>query len=102
MPHLRGCRLQMACNAIRKIPGCEDRVQSLPKIELVHRLVIDVGAQRVCDLESRICCLGRLTEVFLLISDVVLSSGHDTGALNPFDGLSKHYTGQDRVRTKGA
>ena len=68
----------------------------------MHCLVVNVGAQSVRDLESKACCLGSLTKVLLLISDIVLPGGHDAGALNPLDRLSKHYTGQDRVRTKGA
>lgn len=66
----------------------------------MHRLVVDVGTQSVRNIEPKACCLGGLTEVLLLISDIVLPSGHDAGALNPLDRLSKHYAGQEGVRTK--
>lgn len=40
--------------------------------------------------------------MLLLVSDVVLSSGNYTGALNPLDTLSKHDAGQDGVGAEGA
>ena len=53
-----------------------------PEIQLVHGLVVDVRAEWLTDREVVACCFGDLTEVFLLVADVVLRACDYTCVLN--------------------
>ena len=52
----------------------------------MHSLVIYVGASTLCDVETIVIGLGRVSEVLLLVTDVVLCASHDASCLDTLDG----------------
>lgn len=64
----------------------EMREAVLPEVQLVHRLVVDVGTKTFGDVEPIASCLRCLTELFLLIGDVMLGTRNDSSILDASNG----------------
>lgn len=61
-------------------------VSERPKVQLVHCLVICILADRFCDVVAIPLSFWGLSEVFLLVEDVVLSASDDTLTLDTLNG----------------
>lgn len=64
----------------------------------MHGLVIKVGRYAVSNVESR--WVGGLTEMLLLIEDIMLGAGNDAGALDTLNSGRDQLTGQVWIRRK--
>lgn len=64
----------------------------------MHCLVINIRAQTVRDVGSEALRLGGLSEVLLLVADVVFGACDYTGLLDASYGLGKQHACQDRIR----
>lgn len=65
----------------------------------MHRSIIDVRAKAVGDVEAVVARLGSLTEMLLLVANVVLGACHDALALDALNGLGHHDASQHRIGT---
>ena len=65
----------------------------------MHCNIVDVRAKTVGNVEAVVAGLRSLTEMLLLVANVMLGARHDTLALDTSDGLGHHHTSQDRIGT---
>src|SRR6202012_4729513 len=72
-----------------------DPIDKGPEIQLVHGLVIQVGADTLIDVIAIALRLARLAEMLLLVENVMLGASNDTSILNTLDGFREQLTGQD-------
>lgn len=69
-------------------------ISERPDVELVEGDVVDIGRDGVGDVGT------SLSEVLLLVEDVVLSASNDTSILDTLDGLGVQNTRKDWVRAE--
>jgi len=67
-----------------------DGISERPEVQLVESNVIDVGAGSFADIAARL--ITALTEVFLLVENVMLSARNDTSVLNTLDGFGNGHS----------
>lgn len=65
----------------------------------MHRSIIDVRAKAVGNVEAEVASLGSLTEMLLLVGNVVLGACHHALVLDAFNGLGHHNASQHRIGT---
>lgn len=63
----------------------------------MHRTVVNVGAERLGDIKPVALCFRSLTEVLLLVQNIVLGASNDTGILDALDGLGYHKASERRI-----
>ena len=71
-----------------------DSISKRPDVELVQGDVVDVGRDSIRDVGT------SLSEVLLLVENVVLGASNDTSVLNTLDRLGIQDAGENRVRTE--
>ena len=69
----------------------------IPKIQLMHGLVIDIAAKTLGYLVSVACRFSHLSEMFLLIANEMFGAGNYSRALNSLDRLGNQDTGKDWI-----
>jgi len=69
-------------------------ISKRPNVKLVQSDVVDVGRDSIRDVRT------SLSEVFLLVENVVLGASNDTSILDTLDGLGVQDTREDGVRAE--
>jgi hypothetical protein len=71
-----------------------DSISEGPDVKLVQSDIVDVGRDSIRDVGT------SLSEVLLLVEDVVLGTSNNTGILDTLDGLGVQDTREDGVRAE--
>lgn len=77
-----------------------DSVGERPEVQLVQSDIVNVGAQRLGDVDTEALGLGGLAEMLLLVENVVLGAGDDAGILDTLDGFGNGNTREGGIGTE--
>lgn len=79
-------------------PLTANSIRKGPKVQLVKRLIVDIRAHTLSNIKSIASSLSSLSEMLLLVTNVMLGASNNTSILDTLDRLRHKRTSQSRVR----